>query len=133
MRPDNYMHDSQETGKASSSDPARVQHGLHYMGSCSKPDCQHASPERQVRRTSHGATVEAGMKRIRPALMTASTAILALIPVLTSTGRGSDVMVPMALPLSGGMLVATITIFAVPSIYCLEKEIVFKWRTESAN
>ena len=60
--------------------------------------------------------------------MTASTAILALIPVLTSTGRGSDVMVPMALPLFGGMLVATITIFVVPTIYCLEKEILFKRR-----
>ncbi len=72
------------------------------------------------------ATVEAGTKRIRAALMTASTAILALIPVLTSTGRGSDVMVPMALPSFGGMLVATITIFVVPTIYCLEKEIVFK-------
>ena len=69
------------------------------------------------------ATIEAGMKRIRPALMTASTAILALVPILTSTGRGSDVMVPMALPLFGGMLVATITIFVVPTIYCLEKEI----------
>ncbi|AFM24958.1 efflux RND transporter permease subunit [Desulfomonile tiedjei] len=74
------------------------------------------------------ATVEAGIKRIRPALMTASCAILALIPVLTSTGRGSDVMVPMALPTFGGMLVATITIFVVPTIYCLEKEIVFKRR-----
>lgn len=76
------------------------------------------------------ATVEAGMKRIRPALMTASCAILALIPVLTSTGRGSDVMVPMALPTVGGMLVATITVFVVPTIYCLEKEILFKRRAE---
>jgi Cu(I)/Ag(I) efflux system membrane protein CusA/SilA len=76
------------------------------------------------------ATVEAGMKRIRPALMTASTAILALIPVLTSTGRGSDVMVPMALPIFGGMLVATITIFVVPTIYCLEKEILFRRQTQ---
>ena len=79
------------------------------------------------------ATVEAGMKRIRAALMTASTAILALVPVLTSTGRGSDVMVPMALPLFGGMLVATITIFVVPTIYCLEKEIMFKRRVATAS
>jgi copper/silver efflux system protein len=79
------------------------------------------------------ATVEAGMKRIRPALMTASTAILALIPVLTSTGRGSDVMVPMALPLFGGMLVATITIFVVPTIYCLEKEVLFKRRLRGSE
>jgi copper/silver efflux system protein len=77
------------------------------------------------------ATIEAGMKRVRAALMTASTAILALIPVLTSTGRGSDVMVPMALPIFGGMLVATITIFVVPTVYCLEREIAFKRSAKS--
>lgn len=79
------------------------------------------------------ATVEAGTKRIRAALMTASTAILALIPVLTSTGRGADVMVPMALPSFGGMLVATITVFVVPTVYCLEKEIVFKRGLKSSK
>lgn len=71
------------------------------------------------------ATVEAAMKRIRPALMTAATTILALIPVLTSTGRGSDVMVPMALPSFGGMTVVLITVFVVPTLYCLVKELRF--------
>jgi Cu(I)/Ag(I) efflux system membrane protein CusA/SilA len=74
------------------------------------------------------ATVEAGLKRIRPALMTSATAILALIPVLTSQGRGADVMVPMALPIVGGMFLDLITVFVVPTIYCLEKEIEFKRR-----
>jgi Cu(I)/Ag(I) efflux system membrane protein CusA/SilA len=69
------------------------------------------------------ATIEAAMKRIRPALMTAATTILALIPVLTSTGRGADVMVPMALPSFGGMTLALITVFVVPTLYCLVKEI----------
>ncbi len=78
------------------------------------------------------ATVEAGLKRIRPALMTSSTAILALMPVLTSQGRGSDVMVPMALPIFGGMFLDLITVFVVPTIYCLEKEIEFKRRAVSA-
>jgi copper/silver efflux system protein len=72
------------------------------------------------------ATVEAGMKRIRPALMTAATTVLALIPVLTSTGKGADVMVPMALPSFGGMTVVLITVFVVPTLYCLVKEINFK-------
>ena len=72
------------------------------------------------------ATLEAGMKRIRPALMTAATTILALIPVLTSTGRGADVMVPMALPSFGGMSVGLITVFVVPTLYCLVKEVQFK-------
>ncbi|MFC1834001.1 efflux RND transporter permease subunit [Thermodesulfobacteriota bacterium] len=72
------------------------------------------------------ATIEAAMKRIRPALMTAATTILALIPVLTSTGRGADVMVPMALPSFGGMTLALITVFVVPTLYCLVKELQFK-------
>lgn len=63
------------------------------------------------------ATVEAGKKRIRPALMTSATTILALLPVLTSTGRGSDIMVPMAIPTFGGMLIAIITLFVVPVLY----------------
>lgn len=69
------------------------------------------------------ATIEAGNRRIRPALMTAGTTILALLPVLTSTGRGSDIMVPMAIPSFGGMLFALITLFVVPVTYCWIKEI----------
>jgi Cu(I)/Ag(I) efflux system membrane protein CusA/SilA len=64
------------------------------------------------------ATVKAGLRRIRPALMTSATTILALIPVLTSTGRGSDIMVPMAIPSFGGMTVVLITVFLVPVLYC---------------
>jgi Cu(I)/Ag(I) efflux system membrane protein CusA/SilA len=63
------------------------------------------------------ATVEAAQRRIRPALMTAGTTILALIPVLTSTGKGSDIMVPMAIPSFGGMTVVLITVFVVPVLY----------------
>jgi len=72
------------------------------------------------------AAVEAAMKRIRPALMTAATTILALIPVLTSTGRGADVMVPMALPSFGGMIFVVVTVFLVPTLYCLVKEVQLK-------
>jgi Cu(I)/Ag(I) efflux system membrane protein CusA/SilA len=54
--------------------------------------------------------------------MTAATTILALVPVLTSTGRGSDVMVPMAIPSVGGMLVVLITLFVVPVAYCAVEE-----------
>ncbi len=79
------------------------------------------------------ATVEAGLKRVRPALMTTATTILALIPVLTSTGKGADVAVPMALPSFGGMTIDIITIFVVPTIYCFVKEIEFKRRLESSS
>ncbi len=70
----------------------------------------------------HQRVVEAAQKRVRPAMMTIATTILALLPVLTSTGRGSDVMVPMALPTFGGMSLAVITIFVVPVLYCWLEE-----------
>lgn len=68
------------------------------------------------------AVVEAGSRRVRPAMMTSATTVLALLPVLTSTGRGSDIMVPMAIPTFGGMLLAMLTIFVVPVIFCMVKE-----------
>lgn len=68
------------------------------------------------------AVVRAGLRRVRPCLMTSATTLLALIPVLTATGRGADVMVPMAIPSVGGMLVALITLFVVPTLYCLVRE-----------
>ncbi|MFC1744789.1 efflux RND transporter permease subunit [Candidatus Riflebacteria bacterium] len=64
-------------------------------------------------------------KRIRPCLMTTATTILALLPVLSSTGRGGDIMGPMAIPTFGGMLVVLITVFTIPTLYCLLKELQF--------
>ncbi|QGY41448.1 AcrB/AcrD/AcrF family protein [Pseudodesulfovibrio cashew] len=72
------------------------------------------------------AILEGAQRRIRPALMTSATTILALIPVLTSTGRGADIMVPMAIPSFGGMTIAILTVFVVPTLYCLVEEIKFK-------
>jgi Cu(I)/Ag(I) efflux system membrane protein CusA/SilA len=63
------------------------------------------------------AVLEAGMKRVRPCLMTTATTLLALLPVLTSSGRGSDIMIPMAIPSFGGMVVALITLLVVPVLY----------------
>ncbi len=73
-----------------------------------------------------GSVIEAGEKRIRPCLMTTATTILALLPILTSTGRGSDIMIPMAIPAFGGMLIALITLFVVPVLYGWNKEIQIK-------
>ncbi|MFW5840257.1 MAG: efflux RND transporter permease subunit, partial [Planctomycetota bacterium] len=64
------------------------------------------------------ATIEAGCRRVRPCLMTTATTVLALLPVLTSTGRGSDIMLPMALPSFGGMLIEVLTMLTVPVLYC---------------
>jgi Cu(I)/Ag(I) efflux system membrane protein CusA/SilA len=64
------------------------------------------------------ATLAAGLRRVRPCLMTTATTILALIPILTATGRGSDIMVPMAIPSVGGMMIAIMTMLVVPVLYC---------------
>ena len=68
------------------------------------------------------AVMEAGGKRVRPAVMTTATAIIALIPVLTATGKGADVVIPMAIPTFGGMLLQVMTMFVVPVLYCIWKE-----------
>ncbi len=72
------------------------------------------------------SVIEAGEKRIRPCLMTTATTLLALMPVLTSSGRGSDIMIPMAIPSFGGMLLALITLFVVPVLFSWKKEIQIK-------
>jgi Cu(I)/Ag(I) efflux system membrane protein CusA/SilA len=70
----------------------------------------------------HQSVIEAGSRRVRPCLMTTATTILALIPVLTSTGRGSDIMVPMAIPSFGGMTIEILTMLVVPVLFCMIQE-----------
>ena len=60
---------------------------------------------------------EAGLKRIRPCMMTTVTTLAALIPVLIATGRGADVARAMAIPVFGGMLAEPFTSFIVPTLY----------------
>lgn len=76
--------------------------------------------QRQIRTVAEAreATLAAGVRRVRPCLMTTATTILALIPVLTSTGRGSDIMMPMAIPSFGGMAIEIMTMLVVPVLYC---------------
>ena len=54
--------------------------------------------------------------------MTTVTTVLALLPVLTSTGRGSDIMIPMAIPVFGGMIIDITSYFIVPVLYSWKKE-----------
>jgi Cu(I)/Ag(I) efflux system membrane protein CusA/SilA len=70
--------------------------------------------------------IEGGRKRVRPCLMTTATTVLALLPVLASTGKGADVMIPMAMPLVGGMTIELITLFITPVCYCWLKEFLWK-------
>jgi Cu(I)/Ag(I) efflux system membrane protein CusA/SilA len=68
------------------------------------------------------AVVTAGKKRVRPAMMTTAVAVIALLPVLTSTGKGADIMVPMAIPTFGGMIIQVMTIFVVPLFQSVWRE-----------
>ena len=74
------------------------------------------------------ATVEGGLRRVRPAMMTTATTILALLPVLTSTGRGADIMIPMAIPSFGGMALQVVTMFTVPVLWAGWRETRLAWR-----
>jgi len=78
----------------------------------------------QDRRQIRALVIAAASRRIRPCMMTTVTTLLALVPVLTSSGRGSDIMLPMSIPVFGGMLVAVITVFIIP--------VLFAWRAEAA-
>ncbi len=69
------------------------------------------------------AIYEAGLKRIRPCVMTTVTTLAALVPVLVSAGRGADVARAMALPVFGGMLIEPFTTFIVPTVYCAYMEL----------
>lgn len=77
------------------------------------------------------AVLIAGKKRVRPAMMTAATTLIALIPVLTSTGKGADIMGPMAIPTFGGMTIQIMTIFVVPVLQAYWRETVVKKEMKS--
>ncbi|MBA3649062.1 MAG: efflux RND transporter permease subunit [Chitinophagales bacterium] len=69
------------------------------------------------------AVIEGSAKRLRPKLMTVATALFGLIPILFSHETGSDVMVPIALPMIGGMITSTIHVLIVtPIIFLITKE-----------
>jgi len=75
---------------------------------------------------------EAGLKRVRPCLMTTVTTLVALLPILLSDGRGADVARAMAIPIFGGMLIEPLTTFVVPTLYCGFLEFKFRmgWSEE---
>jgi Cu(I)/Ag(I) efflux system membrane protein CusA/SilA len=71
----------------------------------------------------------AGLKRIRPCVMTTLTTLVALLPILLSDGRGADVARTMAIPIFGGMLAEPLSTFVVPTLYCWYLEWKFKWNS----
>lgn len=67
--------------------------------------------------------MDGAVQRLRPKLMTVSVSLFGLIPILWSTGTGSDVMLPITIPLIGGVLTSTIYVLLVtPVVYEMAKE-----------
>jgi Cu(I)/Ag(I) efflux system membrane protein CusA/SilA len=89
---------------------------------CTYLDQRFAEDQPKTPEAIREATVLAGERRAKACLMTTATTVLALLPVLTSTGRGSDIMVPMSLPVFGGMIFEILVMFLAPVLYCALKE-----------
>ena len=67
--------------------------------------------------------MEGSVKRLRPKLMTVLIGLFGLIPILWSTGVGSDIMRPITLPLIGGVISSTIYVLLItPVIFEIIKE-----------
>jgi Cu(I)/Ag(I) efflux system membrane protein CusA/SilA len=75
----------------------------------------------------YGAVMEGAVERVRPKLMTVVAIMAGLLPIMWSTGTGSEVMSRIAAPMVGGMISSTVlTLMVIPAIYALVKE----WRLE---
>jgi Cu(I)/Ag(I) efflux system membrane protein CusA/SilA len=75
----------------------------------------------------YGAVMEGAVERVRPKLMTVVAIMAGLLPIMWSTGAGSEVMSRIAAPMVGGMISSTIlTLAVIPAIYALVKG----WRLE---
>ena len=62
------------------------------------------------------------MERVRPKMMTVAAIMAGLLPILWSTGTGSEVMQRIAVPMVGGMVSSTVlTLIVIPAIYALVK------------
>ncbi len=71
----------------------------------------------------YDATVEGSVLRLRPKLMTVSTAMIGLVPVMWATGAGSDVMKPLTAPMIGGLFTSAVHVLVVtPILFAIMKE-----------
>ena len=70
----------------------------------------------------YAAIIEGAVERVRPKMMTVSAIMAGLLPILWSTGTGSEVMRRIAVPMVGGMVSSTIlTLLVIPAIYAIAK------------
>ncbi|MEI8394679.1 MAG: efflux RND transporter permease subunit [Rhodospirillaceae bacterium] len=90
----------------------------------------HALKERQAKREHitvadlYEAVMEGAVERVRPKMMTVCAIMAGLLPILWTTGTGSEVMQRIALPMIGGMVSSTVlTLIVIPALYTLIKEV----------
>ena len=90
----------------------------------------HALKERQAKREQitvadlYEAVMEGAVERVRPKMMTVCAIMAGLLPILWTTGTGSEVMQRIALPMIGGMVSSTVlTLIVIPALYTLIKEV----------
>jgi Cu(I)/Ag(I) efflux system membrane protein CusA/SilA len=73
----------------------------------------------------YAAVMEGAVERVRPKMMTVVAIMAGLLPIMWSTGAGSEVMRRIAAPMVGGMISSTaLTLIVIPAIYALVEE----WR-----
>ncbi|PWB48237.1 MAG: CusA/CzcA family heavy metal efflux RND transporter [Nitrosomonadales bacterium] len=71
----------------------------------------------------HAAVMEGAVERVRPKMMTVVAIMAGLLPIMWSSGTGSEVMSRIAAPMVGGMISSTIlTLAVIPALYALVKE-----------
>jgi Cu(I)/Ag(I) efflux system membrane protein CusA/SilA len=71
----------------------------------------------------HEATIDGSVLRLRPKLMTVSSTLIGLLPIMWSSGVGADVMKPIAAPIIGGMITSTIHVLIItPVIFAIMKK-----------
>ena len=71
----------------------------------------------------HDAVITAGMRRLRPVLLTTIATVLGLIPMALAIGEGSELQAPMARVVIGGLISSTlITLILIPVVYTLAEQ-----------
>jgi Cu(I)/Ag(I) efflux system membrane protein CusA/SilA len=92
----------------------------------------HALAEIQAQRDTQGielsrqdlatAIMKGAVERVRPKMMTVVAIMAGLLPIMWSTGTGSEIMQRIAVPMIGGMISSTLlTLIVIPAIYALTK------------
>jgi Cu(I)/Ag(I) efflux system membrane protein CusA/SilA len=80
-----------------------------------------------TRQDLRGAIMEGAVDRVRPKMMTVAAIMAGLLPILWSSGTGSEVMQRIAVPMIGGMVSSTVlTLIVIPAIYALVKQFGFR-------